>query len=74
MKTVVYGHLHRGDEAEILPIDATQSARSYANQCRSLLRKGELFAKLLPIVFVPSEFDNLLEFKVMTIETGEVRD
>ena len=43
------------------------------NQCRSLLRKGELFAKLLPIVFVPSEFDNLLAFKVMTIETREVR-
>jgi len=64
-----------GDEAEILPIDATQSARTLTlTQCRSLLRKGELFAKLLPIVSVPSEFDNLLEFKVMTIETGEVRD
>ena len=50
--------IYIGDnEAELLPIDATQSQEVVLWCMISDINK---FAKLLTIVLVPSEFDNLL--------------
>ena len=46
----------------MLPIDTTKSREKLCEPMQKFVRRGGLFAKLLPIMFVPTEFDNPLAF------------